>query len=129
MERDIAVYNCDGELLQWMDAKRLRRLMQCGRVARVVKNRAGHIKRATLHRMPGEPKPSTLRDYTGTKYSFHQHLKDGHRCYRLRALGDNPRAERDLAPEEVRPIFLRVVTDCLSPAPDRKTFSAAQGIA
>ena len=113
MERDIAVYNCDGALLQWMDEKRVRRLIECGRVARVVKNRAGRIERATLHLIAGEPKPSTLRDYLGTKYSFREHLKDGHRCYRLRGLGDNPRAERDLAPEEVRPIFLRVLQECL----------------
>ena len=117
MERDIAVYNCDGELVQWMDEKRLRRLMECGRVARVVKNRAGRIKRATLHLMPGESKPSTLRDYVGTKYSFVQHLKDGHRCHRLRALGDNPNQdEHDLAPEEVRPVFLRVLLGCIVPA-------------
>jgi hypothetical protein len=116
MERDIAVYSCDGELIQWMDEKRVQRLMQCGRVARVVKNRAGRIKRATLYLMPGEPKPSTLRDYMGTNYSFPEYLKDGHRCYRLRGLGDDPRAERDLAPEEVRPIFLRVLLDCLAPA-------------
>jgi hypothetical protein len=114
MERNIAVYNYDGELVQWMDEKRLQRLIDCGRVARVVKNRVGRIKRATLHRMADEPKPSTLRDYMGTKYSFREHLVNGHRCYRLRGLGDNPRAEHDLAPEEVRPIFLRVVTDCLS---------------
>jgi len=116
MEPNIAVYSCDGELLQWMDEKRLRRLIQCGRVARVVKNRAGWIKRATLHRMPGEAKPSNIRDYLGTTYSFQQRLGDGHRCYRLRALGDNPRSERDLAPEEVRAIFLRVLLECLAPA-------------
>ena len=114
MERGVAVYNYDGEFLQWMDEKRVRRLINCGRVARVVKNRTGRMKRATLHLMPGEPKPSTMRDYVGTTYSFLQHLADGHCCYRLRALGDNPRAERELAPDEVRPIFLRVVTDCLS---------------
>jgi hypothetical protein len=114
MERDIAVYNHDGELVQWMDEKRLRRLIACGRVTRVVKNRSGRIKRASLHRMPGEPKPSMLRDYVGTKYSFRQHLKDGSHCYRLRGLGDNPLTERELAPEEVRPIFLRVVLECLA---------------
>ncbi len=114
MQRDIPVYTCDGELIQFMDEKRVLRLVEFGRVARVVKNRAGHIKRATLHLMPGEPKPSTLRDYIGTKYSSVQPLSDGHRCYRLRSLGDNPREELDLAPEDVRPIFLRVVTDCMS---------------
>jgi hypothetical protein len=117
MQRDIAVYSADGELLQWVDEKRLRRLAECGRVARVVKTRAGRIKRATLHSMPGEPRPSLLSDYKGTKYCFRQHLDDGHRCYRLRSLGDNRNDdEHYLAPEEVRPIFLRVLLDCLAPA-------------
>jgi hypothetical protein len=115
MDRDIAVYNSDGALVQWMDEKRVCRLIEFGRVARVVKNRAGRIKRATLHMTPGEPKPSTLRDYVGTKYAFRQRLNDGHRCYRLRSLGDNPNDEHNLAPDEVRPIFLQVVADCVVP--------------
>ncbi len=113
---EIALYSYDGALLGWIDKKRLTRLSSTGRVARVVRNRTGHIKRATLHRMPGEPRPSFITDYKGTKYCFTQPLDDGHRCYRLRALGNKPRAdEHDLAPEEVRPIFLRVVLDCLAP--------------
>lgn len=109
----IPVYTCDNELVQFMDEKRVLRLIQFGRVARVMKNRKGRIRRVMLRLMPGEPKPSTVRDYLGTSYSFMQPLDNGHRCYRLRSLGDNPRDERDLAPEEVRPIFLRVVTDCM----------------
>jgi hypothetical protein len=112
MERNIAVYNCDGALLQWIDAKRLARLIASGSVARVHKRRSGRVSRVCLHQRPGEAPPSFLTDYVGTKYSFRQHLGDGHYCFRLRALGDNPREERDLAPEEVRPIFLRVVLDC-----------------
>jgi hypothetical protein len=42
-------------------------------------------------------------------------LSDGHSCWRLRALGDRP-SETDLAPEEVRPLFLGVLLGCLSPA-------------
>lgn len=119
MERTIAVYSSDGELLQWVDEGRLRRLVDYGRVARVVKNRAGRIKRATLQRMAGEPRPSRLADYQGTKYCFRQHLDDGHRCYRLRSLGDNRNDdEHNLAPDEVRPIFMRVVLDCLAPKGD-----------
>lgn len=117
MQNEIPVYTCDGELIQFMDEKRVLRLIQFGRVARIMKNRKGRIRRVLLRLMPGEPKPSTVRDYLGTKYSFMQPLGNGHRCYRLRSLGDNPRDERDLAPDEVRPIFLRVVTECLSTAP------------
>jgi len=67
MERDIAVYSYDGELLQWIDLKRFRRLSECDRLARVVKARSGRIKRVTLRHMPGEWKPSLLSDYQGTK--------------------------------------------------------------
>lgn len=115
MEANIPVYNCDGELLQWIDRTRLTRLEGLGRVARVIRGRTGRVKRVWLHRMPGEPRPSSLSDYEGTKYSFRQHLKDGHRCYRLRSLGDRG-DDHNLAPAEVRPIFLRVLMGCLAPA-------------
>jgi hypothetical protein len=100
---EIPIYSYDGALVQWVDQKRLDQLIKRGRIACVIKDRKGKARRATLHLMPGEPKPSTLRDYVGTKYSFRQHLNDGRRCYRLRALGDQHNAdERNLAPEEVR---------------------------
>ena len=52
MERNIAVYNCDGELLQWIDQKRFLRLVDVWRVARVVKTRTGRVRPITLLRMP-----------------------------------------------------------------------------
>src|ERR1041385_6557241 len=87
MEGNIAVYNCDGELLQWIDQKRCQRLVDVGRVARVVKTRAGLVRRITLRHMPGEWQPSLLSDYKETKYCFRQQLDDGRSCYRLRAPG------------------------------------------
>ena len=116
MERNIAVYSCDGALVQWIDEKRLARLVASGSVARIHKRRSGRISRVNLRQRPGESRPSFLSDYVGTKYSFRQHLNDGHYCFRLRALGDDPREECDIAPEEVRPIFLRVVLDCMKAA-------------
>ena len=113
MERNIPLYSYDGELVQVIDEKRLDRLVAMGRIKRVVRKRKGNVARAVLCRMPGEPKPSKLSDYRGTKYSFRQYLDDGHRCYRLRSLGE-PGDEYDLAPEEVRPIFLQVVLDCVT---------------
>ena len=98
-----------------IDSRRLDRLEEVGRISRVVRNRKGHVVRAFLPRMPGEARPSLLRDYTGTKYSYQQYLADGHRCYRLRGLGEDPFAEQDLAPAEVRPIFIRVLLDCVVP--------------
>ncbi len=117
MDRGIAVYSFDGEFLQYIDEKRFRRLAQCGRISRTIRSRTGKVKRAVLHRLPGEPKPTFAQDYLGTKYSFRQRLDDGLQCYRLRSLGDNKNAdEHNLAPDEVRPIFLRVVLECLTPA-------------
>jgi hypothetical protein len=69
MERNIAVYSSDGALLQWIDQKRCQRLVDCGRVARVVKTRLGRVRRLTLLRMAGEWQPSFLSDYNGTQYS------------------------------------------------------------
>ena len=109
----IPLYCHDGELACWINSKDLRRLEDDGLIARVVKRRKGPVTRAVLHRMPGEARPQMLLDYLGTRYSFRQFLADGHFCFRLRALGDNPREERELAPAEVRPIFLRVVLDCM----------------
>lgn len=98
MERNIAVCNHDGQLLQWIDQKRCQRLVNYGRVARVVKTRLGRIRR-----MAGEWPPSSLSDYDDTRHSFRQHLTDGHRCHRLAALGDNRNDEDNyLAPMQRR---------------------------
>ncbi|MGE5487480.1 MAG: hypothetical protein ACM3ZB_06640 [bacterium] len=115
MERNIPLYSHDGALVEWINQKRLDRLLGLGRVARVVRHKKGRIARAILHRMPGEPRPSFLADYKGQKYCYRQYLDDGHRCYRLRNLGRD-RSETNLAPPEVGPIFLRVLLDCLAPA-------------
>jgi hypothetical protein len=118
MERNIALYSYDGELLQWIDLGRFHRLAGLDRFARVVRTRKGQIRRVTLRPMPGEWKPSLLSDYDGTKYSFRHHLDDGHCPFRLRALGENRNDEEYyLAPEEARPIFLRVLLDCIAPTP------------
>jgi hypothetical protein len=115
--RTIPVYSCDGVLRDRISVERLAVLQSLGRIARVVTHRKGYINRAFLLPMPGEPKSSTLRDYVGTKYSFRQRLAGGHVAYRLRSLGDSAFAsESNLAPDEVRPIFLRVILDCMTPA-------------
>mgnify|MGYP000002468538 CR=1 FL=1 len=115
MQNQIALYNADGELIDRITERRLEKLQALGRIARVVRHRKGHINRAMQIRLPGEGKPARPADYTGTRYSFKQRLSDGHSCWRLRALGDRP-SETDLAPEEVRPLFLGVLLGCLSPA-------------
>ena len=116
MEREIPLYSYDGQLLQWIDAKRLDRLVRLDRVSRVVKHPKGRIAHAILRHMPGEARPSFLSDYEGTKYCLRQRLDDGHYCFRLRPLGERHADEYNLAPDEVRPIFLRVLLDCLAAA-------------
>ena len=96
--------------------ERLAVLQSMGRIARVVTHRKGYVNRAFLMPLLGEPKPSTLCDYVGTKYSFRERLAGGHVAYRLRSLGESAYAsESNLAPDEVRPIFLRVILDCMKP--------------
>jgi hypothetical protein len=53
-----------------------------------------------------------LTAYAGTKYSFEQALDSGHHTWKLRPL-HRGRSETNLAPDSVRPIFLRVLLDCL----------------
>jgi hypothetical protein len=113
MQQQIALYTADGELKERINERRLAKLEAMGRIARVVRHRKGHINRAILVRLPGEGTPVQPADYLGTRYSSRQRLGDGHSCWRLRALGGKP-SETDLAPEEVRPIFLRVLLDCLT---------------
>lgn len=115
MQNHIALYNADGELIDRITERRLEKLQALGRIARVVRHRKGHINRAIQIRLPGEGKPARPADYLGTRYSVKQPLSDGHSCWRLRSLGDR-QSETDLAPEEVRPVFLQVVLDCMSQA-------------
>jgi len=113
MQNQIALYNADGELIDRINARRLERLQALGRIARVVHHRKGHINRAIQVRLSGEGRPMQPGDYLGTRYSSRQRLDQGRLCWRLRALGDTP-SDTDLAPAEVRPVFLRVLLDCLS---------------
>ena len=48
MDREIPLYSYDGQLLQWIDAKRLDRLVSIDRISRVVRHRKGRIARAIL---------------------------------------------------------------------------------
>jgi hypothetical protein len=56
----------------------------------------------------------------GHAYSYRHELDDGHRPWSLRPLGHRIRhdqsLEYNLAPTETRPIFLRVLLDCLAGA-------------
>jgi hypothetical protein len=102
---------CKPSYLDHITVKRAARLKKNGR-ARIVRHKKGHVNRVILYRLPGDPKPTTLRDYQGKAYSFEQSLDDGHHAWKLRPL-QGGRSEVNLAPEDLRPIFLRVLADCL----------------
>lgn len=88
----------------------LARLQSAGLIARVVRHRKGHINRAILFVRPGEvPVPRTA--HLGTRYSFLDHLEHG-LCWDWKRLG-GARWGTNYAPDELRPIFLQVVADCL----------------
>jgi hypothetical protein len=110
MQATIPVYRADGRLYDLVSERALARLEAAGLIARVVRHRKGHINRAILVVRQGEaPMPRTA--YMGTRYSFQDHLEHGV-CWDLKRLGGE-RWGTNYAPDDVRPIFLQVVTDCL----------------
>lgn len=104
-KREIPLYRYDDSLIEYTNAARIERLERCGRLSRVVRHKKGTINRAVMRPREGEPKPTELRDHVGQRYSFREHLDDGHRPWKLKRLGEG---------DELRPIFLRVLTDCLA---------------
>jgi len=90
-------------------------------LAKIVRKRKGRIARVVMHQRPGDPNPASVRDYAGKGYSFKHHLDDGHRPWALKPLAGrvsrhDQNVEYHLAPESLRPIFTRVLLDCLAPA-------------
>ena len=110
--RIVPFYSYDGLYLDHIPIKRAERLEQLGR-AKIVRHRKGHVNRAVLLRGKEESRAVSLQDYSGQAYSFQQPLADGHRPWKLRPL-QGGRSEVNLAPASVRPIFIRVLLDCLA---------------
>ena len=103
----IPVYQADGSLYAWASEQRFARLQLTGMVARVVRQRKGHISRAILFLRPGAPKPLSASSMMGTRYSFKESLVHG-RAWDLKHL-NGTRGGRAYAPPGMRPDFLRVV--------------------
>jgi len=69
-----------------------------------VYGRKGHLKAIFARQADGAAAfAAHLR--AGTRYSFREHLDNGYLCWKLRRLGRG---------DELRPIFLQVVSDCLA---------------
>ncbi len=110
--RLIPFYSYDGSFIDHITIRRAERLENMGR-AKIVRHRKGHVNRVVLLRAKDEAHATRPRDYVGQAYSFEQPLADGHHCWKLRPL-QGGRSDVDLAPACVRPIFLRVLLDCLA---------------
>ena len=121
MEASVTVplYSYDSAFLGLVRERNVLKLERDG-LAKIVRQRTGRIARAVMYKRPGDPMPTTVRDYLGKAYSFRHHLDDGHQPWSLKPLGDHNRRDASiefhLAPDCVRPIFLRVLLDCLAPA-------------
>jgi hypothetical protein len=103
MEPTIPLYTADGELSEWINERRMARLERLDLV-QVVRHKKGHVARCVLRRRPGDPRPTRLADYLGTRYCFREHLENGGLCWRLRRLGRG---------DELRPAFLAVAAQCM----------------
>jgi len=108
----VPVYSYDGEFQDHVSIAYAKRLEGAGR-ASIVRHRKGWVNRVILLRREGEPAASCLRDYQGDAYSYHQPLPSGRRPWKLRPL-QGGRSETNLAPPELRPIFLNVVMECIT---------------
>ena len=104
MPKLIPLYNSHGELQEKITEQRLTRLHALGLIARIVRHRKGHVNRAVMFRREGEVRGANLKDCPGTKYSFLEHLEGGHIAWSMKRLGHG---------DELRSVFLQVVTDCL----------------
>jgi len=105
VNNQIPLYTTDGELADWVSEQRLARLEAAGLIARVVRHPKGHINRAILFRRECDGPMMNIRQYMGTRYSFREHLDNGRLCWKLRQLGRG---------NELRPIFLAVLTECMA---------------
>jgi len=100
----IPLYGADLDLLDWVSPQRAARLISLDLV-KAIRSRTGGIKRLISRRRPSDGRPSRPADYLGTRYSFREHLDNGHLCWRLKRLGRG---------SELRPVFLAVVADCVA---------------
>ncbi len=102
----IPLFGSDNDLRDWITLGRAAKLEAAG-LARVVRNRKKQPVRCLMLLRKGEPRPLQARNYIGQKYHERERLNNlspGLWPWRLKRLGRG---------NELRPIFLRVLTDCL----------------
>jgi len=104
MQNEIPLYSPDGELIDWIGSKRVERLL-AAELVMAVRSRKGDIRRLVLRRRADDPTRMCIADYLGTRYSYRERLESGRLVWALRRLGKG---------DTLRPIFEKVVTDCLA---------------
>jgi hypothetical protein len=108
MQGLIPLYSADLELKDWISPQRMNRLVALDLVS-VVRSRKGTVKRVIQRRRASDGRPFQPADYLGTRYSHQEHLDNGYITWALKRLGKG---------DELRPVFLRVVSDCLVAHPE-----------
>jgi len=102
-ERPIPCYAADGTSRGLRSPACARRLIESGLVTPVY-GRKGHLRAIFARREDGAAAVGA-QPPLGTRYSFREHLDNGYVCWRLRRLGRG---------DELRPVFLAVVTECMT---------------
>jgi hypothetical protein len=97
MEASVTVplYSYDSVFMGLARERNVLRLERDG-LAKVIRHKKGRIARAVMYKRPGDPMPTTVRDYMGKAYSFRHHLDDGHQPWSLKA-------EAAWGPQQARP--------------------------
>ena len=103
MQQQIPMYAADGRSLGFRSIESARRLIANGFVEAVY-GRKGHLKAIQSKQADGAS-AITTQVRAGTCYSFREHFDTGTVAWRLKRLGKG---------DELRPIFMAVVTDCLA---------------
>lgn len=102
MQQQIPMYAADGRSLGFRSVESARQLIGNGFVE-AVHGRKGHLK-AIQVKQPDGASAITTQMRTGTRYSFREQFNNGTVAWALKRLGKD---------DELRPIFMTVVTDCL----------------
>jgi len=103
MEKPIPYYSADGKPRGFRSHDAAQRLIQAGLVSAAY-GRKGHLRGIFARRADGSSAVEAgLRP--GTRYSYREHLETGRIAWALKKLGKR---------NELRPMFLRIVADCLA---------------
>ncbi len=102
-QKPIPCYAADGTSRGFRSPECARRLIAAGLVTAVY-GRKGHLRAIFARREDGATAVGD-RPPLGTRYSFRERLDNGYLCWRLRRLGRG---------DELRPIFLTVLAECMA---------------